>query len=413
MLSTRWAARLPWPAILVATGAFLLIVAALGLGLRAVQHETQAREGLADSVEVGRQILELRYLAADLNGAHLAHSLDIWRSTAGALRDDHPARAQFLAAVSAFRAKLIAIDATRLTTDEHRQYLATQRAFDQFVRMQERIIGAYRRATSPGGGTSGTAGAPTPGPEVAHFEQTVELVGDLVSRVLARSDRNAVAAARAADRAAMWRAGFAALTVALGVLFVFLNFKAIMQRARMLAGLDALGRTDMVTGVATQGRFNEEMPLALERARRTERSVSVVMLDMDSLRAFNDTNGHQAGSRLLAATAKAFGDRLREGDLIARCGPEQFALILHGCTADAAREIVDRVHEVAPSSLSFSAGITDSDGHEEVNMMVPRAESALAAARHAGKNRTVIIRRDATVELQREPQLTYDAMTTH
>ena len=396
------ASRSSWRAYGAVAVILVAVCVALVSGGQAIYAERESRNRLTHALDLTRQVLELRYLAADLNSGQIAYALDIWHSSPAANTDDHPARNAFLAAAAAYRAKLNAIDSTRLTGDEQRQYLAAQRAFEQFMRMQDRNIAAYRRA--------GAAGPTAQAPATTEFAQSLELVGDLVERVTSRSDQTAVQAARASDRAGAWKIAFALATALLAGLFGVMNVRAIMHRVRMIGNLDALSRTDQLTGVANRRRFDAECPLALERARRTERNLSVAMLDLDNFKSFNDTNGHIAGDRLLAATAGSFASRLREGDIIARYGGEEFAIILHGCSADAAREIVDRVREVLPDSQTFSAGITESDGHEEVAMMVARAGQALDAAKHAGRNRTVIMRRDATVELHRDTDLPFVAV---
>ncbi|MFN0302367.1 MAG: diguanylate cyclase [Burkholderiales bacterium] len=391
------ASKNSWRAYGTVAVILVAVCVALVSGGQAIYAERESRNRLTHALDLTRQVLELRYLAADLNSTQIAYALDIWRSSPAASKDDHPARNAFLAAAAAYRSKLNAIDSTRLTGDEQRQYLAAQRAYEQFMRLQDRNTAAYR----------GGAGPATQAPATTEFAPSLELVGDLVERVTSRSDQTAVQAARASDRAGAWKIGFAFATALLAGLFGVMNVRAIMHRVRMIGNLDALSRTDQLTGVANRRRFDEECPLALERARRTERHLSVAMLDLDNFKSFNDTNGHMAGDRLLAATAGSFASRLREGDIIARYGGEEFAIILHGCSADAAREIVDRVREVLPDSQTFSAGITESDGHEEVAMMVARAGQALDAAKHAGRNRTVIMRRDATVELHRDTDLPF------
>lgn len=398
------ASKASWRAIAI----IALILVAMGVGLvsgwRTIHAEQEARSRLASTLDLTRQVLELRYLAADLNSGQMAYALAISRDNPGALTDDHPARVAFLKAASAYRSKLTAIDSTRLSADEQGQYVATQRAFEQFMAWHDRMIAA-RRPTGQQHGSTDAAGNQEP--EIAQFEKSLTLVGDLVERVTARSDRSAVQAARAGDQASAWKIAFAVTTGLLALLFGAMNVRAIMQRVRTLGNLDALSRTDPLTGVANRRRFDEEIPLALERARRTERSMSVVKLELDNFRSFIDTNGQVAGDRLLTATAGSFSSRLREGDMIARFDGEEFSIILHGCSADAAREIVDRVRELVPDGQTFSAGITESDGHEEVAMMVARADQALDAGKHAGRNRTVIMRRDATVELQRDTDLPY------
>lgn len=389
-----------WRAIAVVA----LILIAIGVGLisgwRAIHAEQVARRQFDDLIDLTRQVLQLRYLAAGLNSRRLVYTMEISRIGPDAVMDDHPSRAEFLAAVTAYRSKLAAIDSTRLSPDEQSLYSAANRAFDQFMKPQERAAGLLVNSQR-NSGLASTAGTTVPGPEIVHFDPTLQPVGDLTERVIARSDRLAVQAASAGDHASKWKIAFALMTALLALLFGVMNVRAIMQRVRILGNLDALSRTDPLTGVANRRRFDEECPLALERARRTERSLSVVKLELDNFRSFVDANGLPSGNSLLTATAGSFASRLREGDIIARYGYEEFAIILHGCSADAAREIVDRVRDVMPERQTFSAGITESDGHEEVAMMMARADQALDAGKHAGRNRTVIMRRDATVELQR------------
>lgn len=235
----------------------------------------------------------------------------------------------------------------------------------------------------------------------------MELVADLVERVSARSDRAAVLAASAGDYAGIWKVVCVVTIALLAAIFGVINARTILQRVGLMSGLVPFAGVDQHTALANRRRFDEECPLALERARRTEREVSVAMINLDNFDAISDSNGHWAGDRLLAATAASISSRLREGDLIAQYGPEKFAIILHGCSADAAREIIDRVRELVPDGLTFSAGVTVSDDHEDVAMTLARANQALDAAKHAGCNRAVIMRRDATVELHRDTDMPF------
>jgi diguanylate cyclase (GGDEF)-like protein len=388
---------------LQALGSALLIALLIALALisawRAIAAEHEGRDKLSSAFALTRQMLELKHLAAELNGWQTAYALEIWRNTPGALTDTHPARAAFLAAANTFRAKLAAIDTMRLTMDESRHFFAANRAFEQYMRLQERIVAAYRREVPE---LRAFANTLVLGPEILLYEQTAELVAELADRVVTRGERASVEAARASDRATTWKLVFGLTAIVLAVVFAVLNVRSLVQRIRLVGNLDALARIDPLTGIPNRRRWEEEFPLALERARRTERACAVAMIDLDKFKSFNDTNGHLAGDRLLSKTAKAFSSRLREGDLIARYGGEEFAVILHGCSANAAREILDRVRDVTPEGQTFSAGVTESDGHEDPAAVLARADQALYAAKHAGRNRTVIMRPDATVELNRD-----------
>jgi diguanylate cyclase (GGDEF)-like protein len=395
------APMLSWRPIVIITLAVMGVIVAFALGWRAIHAESETRTRLASVLDLTRHALELRYLAADLHGAQIAYGAELSRSGQADLKEGHPVKLAFLSALAGYRSRLAAMDAASLTVDEQRLHQATQRAFEQFAKSHERMITIGRQSRAQSGLASNDGSA------LPSFKPSAELVADLVDRITARSDRTTVLAARASDYAGIWKIVFGVAIAILAVLFGVGNARAIIERIGPIGSLDAFVRVDQLTAVADQRRFDEECPLALERARRTERNVSVAMLDLDNFDAIGDAGGHLPGNRLLAVTAASISSRLREGDMIARYGPEEFAIILHGCSADAAREIIDRVRELVPDGLTFSAGVTESDGHEEAAMTLARVKQALDAATHAGRNRTVIMRRDSTVELQRDTDLPF------
>lgn len=378
----------------------VLIVVALTAAWRAIHVEQQGRDRLAAAIALSREMLDLKYRLADLNARQAAHALESLRSGAGATSERHPAQSQLLDSVNGVRSKLANVDLSRLAFEELHQYQQMERSIAQYLDAQARVAG---EAESHKMSVALAQEAPV------SYEQTRVLLGALVDRIVARSEQAAADAARAGDQATTWKLTFGIAAIGLALLFFIINLRALTQRSKVVDTVDVQVRTDLSTGVGSRQRWNDEFPLALERARRTERSVAVALLDLDQFDP-NDTNGHLARARLLARAAKAFAGRLREGDLIARYHGEQFGLILHGCGADAAREIIDRVRDALPTGQLLSAGVTESDGHEETNNALARAARALYAAQHAGSNRTVIMRPDATVELQRNADLPFAAV---
>lgn len=378
----------------------LVIGAALATAWRAIHIEQQGREKLAAAIALSREMLELKYRLADLNASHSAQALEAMRSNVANAQESSSSQAAFADSVNGLRSKLANVDTTRLSFEDQHQYLQVQRSIVHYL---DANLRAADRADAHKLSTMIAAAEP------ASYEQTRALVSALADRIVARSEYAAAEAARASDQATTWKLAFGIAAIGLAVLFFVSNMRALVQRSKVIDSVDVQARTDQSTGVGSRQRWNEEFPLALERARRTERSVAVAMLDLDQFDP-NDTNGHLARARLLALAAKAFAGRLREGDLIARYHGEQFGLILHGCGADAAREIIDRVRDSLPKGQMLSAGVTESDGHEEANNVLGRAARAIYAAQHAGSNRTVIMRPDATVELQRDAEIPYAAV---
>jgi diguanylate cyclase (GGDEF)-like protein len=173
-----------------------------------------------------------------------------------------------------------------------------------------------------------------------------------------------------------------AISVLLGVLLWLLA-----QVGALYHEVGRLARTDALTGVANRRAWDDELPVELARSARSGQPLSVALLDLDHFKAYNDRHGHQAGDRLLKATAAAWQDRLRKTDLLARYGGEEFAVLLPDCGLDGAMEIAERLR-TAPSECTCSIGVAAWDGREAATELVDRADRALYAAKEAGRDRS-------------------------
>jgi diguanylate cyclase (GGDEF)-like protein len=114
------------------------------------------------------------------------------------------------------------------------------------------------------------------------------------------------------------------------------------------------------------------------------------MLDLDHFKRFNDARGHQAGDRLLADTTAAWREHLRDADLLARVGGEEFVVVLPECGTQLAVQIVDRLRGATPFGQTCSAGVALWDGSESVEGLIGRADAALYQAKEQGRDRTVV-----------------------
>jgi diguanylate cyclase (GGDEF)-like protein len=112
------------------------------------------------------------------------------------------------------------------------------------------------------------------------------------------------------------------------------------------------------------------------------------MLDLDFFKAYNDHHGHLGGDRLLWLAAHLWRDNLRDTDVLARWGGEEFGLLLPGCDATSADQLVDRLHDLPLDGVTFSAGIAEWDGASSSEELVAQSDAALYGAKHAGRNRT-------------------------
>lgn len=169
------------------------------------------------------------------------------------------------------------------------------------------------------------------------------------------------------------------------------------QRARLLS--DALSR-DSLTGLLKHGDIKEQVAIELERALRTGDRASVVMLDIDHFKRVNDEHGHAAGDNVIRALANLLRQRLRRVDSLGRYGGEEFLAVLPDCTPQQAKQIVDEIRErfaelrfIADGgefSCTLSAGVAGTDVHSQAEQLRERADKALYAAKHGGRNQVQV-----------------------
>lgn len=153
----------------------------------------------------------------------------------------------------------------------------------------------------------------------------------------------------------------------------------------------AHARTDALTGAANRRAWDETLPQELERARRHRLPVAVAIIDLDEFKRFNDTHGHAAGDRHLAACVSAWRRCLRPYDLLARLGGEEFAVLLTGPDGRIS-ERASRLIDVVPGDASCSIGIARWNGTESPSQLMARADDALYEAKGAGRGRSVTAR---------------------
>jgi diguanylate cyclase (GGDEF)-like protein/PAS domain S-box-containing protein len=163
-----------------------------------------------------------------------------------------------------------------------------------------------------------------------------------------------------------------------------------MQRADLLARLDELTRTDALTGLPNRRAWDELLARELATARRAGKPLAVAMLDLDHFKSYNDERGHPAGDHLLRGAAATWRESLRQTDVLARWGGEEFALLLPGCDGAAAVRLIDRLRGTLADGVTFSAGVSISDGDTAPDDLVDAADHALYRAKTAGRDRVLL-----------------------
>ena len=163
-----------------------------------------------------------------------------------------------------------------------------------------------------------------------------------------------------------------------------------VERHDLLRRLRLEASSDGLTGAANRRAWEEELPRALAEARRTGAPVSLVMLDLDHFKLYNDTHGHPAGDALLRDTVVAWRQRLRSTDLLFRYGGEEFAVLLAGCGPAEAMVVAEQLRAVVPDGQTCSAGVGGWDRREAAEQLVQRVDAALYRAKEAGRDRAFI-----------------------
>jgi diguanylate cyclase (GGDEF)-like protein len=161
---------------------------------------------------------------------------------------------------------------------------------------------------------------------------------------------------------------------------------------------------DGLTGLLNRRRFDENLGKEWNRSYREQKSLSLVMADIDDFKAYNDTYGHQEGDECLRLVAQACGSAaLRPGDLPFRYGGEEFALILSETDAEGAVLVAERIrvaienlnieHSGNPRegkvTASFGVATADSNNRMSKEELLRSADEALYRAKQAGRNRVV------------------------
>lgn len=159
--------------------------------------------------------------------------------------------------------------------------------------------------------------------------------------------------------------------------------------------IEKLARTDPLTGLPNRRVLAETLAREMELARRTGRPLAVVMIDLDHFKRVNDRWGHDAGDRLLVAVGGLLGARLRQTDLAARLGGEEFALLLPDTDGPGAAGLAEALRQRLaqhrdhglPEGQTASFGVAAFEGGPEgPDGLMRRADQALYAAKARGRN---------------------------
>lgn len=161
--------------------------------------------------------------------------------------------------------------------------------------------------------------------------------------------------------------------------------------------LERLSITDVLTGIYNRTKGDEVLEQELSRSRRYRSPLSVILLDLDNFKKINDTLGHGTGDEVLRRVGGVLNQGVRDSDVAARWGGEEFLIVCPECELGAAVELAERLrlllegHSFGPGLvIQASFGVAQARPEDTRESLVDRADKALYRAKHHGRNRVEI-----------------------
>jgi diguanylate cyclase (GGDEF)-like protein len=173
---------------------------------------------------------------------------------------------------------------------------------------------------------------------------------------------------------------------------------ALAQRnQQLLTAAQTDARMDGLTGLLNRRGFDERAPAQVSRAQRANTELAGVSFDIDYFKRINDEWGHDAGDRVLVRLGEIFEAESRDTDIVARMGGEEFTALLWGADREEAVAYAERIRDAFAKAdlgvgrITLSAGVACGQGSTlELDRLLHEADSALYAAKAAGRDRSVV-----------------------
>jgi len=189
------------------------------------------------------------------------------------------------------------------------------------------------------------------------------------------------------------------------LLSILANFGSVaLTNTKLVDRMREQSIRDSLTWLYNHQYFQTHMEGALNSAKKAKEPLSLVMMDIDYFKHFNDTYGHQAGDFVLKKAAAILNSELRGSDIVARYGGEEFVAILPRRTIEEAHSIAERIRKVFAKTrfefeekdlnITLSAGVSafKPSGEEDISkeLLIKRADEALYKAKDEGRNRVIV-----------------------
>lgn len=169
----------------------------------------------------------------------------------------------------------------------------------------------------------------------------------------------------------------------------------ISQQVEAKKALTLLTLNDSLTGVGNRRFFDQKIQEHITLSERYNAHFSLMLLDIDFFKKINDRYGHDVGDKVLVEFGNLIKNSLREGDIFARIGGEEFAILLPLTTKDKAYILAQKLREMVQNSsgtipITMSIGLVQYEKGDDAGAIFKRADALLYKAKEAGRNRVVI-----------------------
>jgi diguanylate cyclase (GGDEF)-like protein len=175
----------------------------------------------------------------------------------------------------------------------------------------------------------------------------------------------------------------------------------IAQRTQMEERLREMTITDDLTKLYNMRHFYGQLQLEMDRTLRYKHSLSLLLLDVDRFKQYNDTHGHLEGDKILVRLSEVIRECLRKSDSAYRYGGDEFIVILPYTHGEEAKKVAERITARFPGSDSedtpdgsvvttLSVGVVEYEEGEELSRLVSRADQAMYTAKKQGGNRSLL-----------------------
>jgi diguanylate cyclase (GGDEF)-like protein len=379
-------ARQAWLVLLAAS----LLAGGIVVALQALSYDAEMHRRYGYALTLSKAALEAQNASADLRSWQARNARELLRGDTVMPKSEFTELARL---ASDLRERLARLAELEMPADHQGTLLRLQETLQESER-------AARQATVEASDVTRTRAT------VLASHGDFDALEHALTALVGEANARATAAARQAeslDATARITLGvLSGVALVLAIVLIALTVRTLRANNSLLDRMSHLAQEDALTGIANRRTLDEALPVEFARARRGAVPLTLVMLDLDHFKRYNDRRGHAAGDALLRGAAQAWLKQLRPTDLLARYGGEEFTLVLPACDADQAAQLVDRMRPLMPDRQTFSAGIATWDADETAIELVQRADRALSLAKKRGRNRTMIAGRELQTTLPLE-----------